>query len=501
MTQDTTGQPYKPGTWTRNGVFRDLYPADKGGSGVKETQYYDVNKGWSQELYLDSFFVGEGNQLGRYRVIDNAGNISDEVSIQFMIDWTAPNCVSSGGSSTATIGPVTITGICSDGISGCTGNVSRTFTNDMNEWVSPGTVRDNAGNTRECPTQQVNINTRPNKPTIQNPTNEKWVNYNFALTVKTTSPSSIIIGYWQYSYDNSNWTTYANSATNNFVTTNFERERNQLAYIRVCSKSGLCSDSASTYIRIDKTKPTLGYKFTKEAGGQPYTSGTWTNSTVVRDLYPNDNASGVKDVQYNDSNTGWHNEPNLSGFKITEKDRISKYRARDNAGNVSNEVTMHYMIDQTPPVVESFDYVYTAPDAICNHGENKADPKLMVFRTQVYNVRAIDPISNNARSDIDYFRIILAPTYHIALRDGTSYDLHCTEDSCLESSNPSHYKFVKVTNVQDIGNWYRSFPRTDATAVLDNLYYGNVSWFCSDWCINVVAFDKAGNSQQSAVSW
>ena len=499
LTQDTTGQPYKSGTWTRNGVFRDLYPADKGGSGVLETQY-NLGGGWDHEPNLSNFYIGEGNQTGRYRVKDNAGNYSDEVVLHFMIDWTAPNCVSSGGSSTATIGPVTITGICSDSNSGCTGNVSKTFTKDMNEWVSPGTVRDHAGNTKECPTQQVNINTRPNKPTIQNPTNEKWVNYNFALTVKTTSPSSII-GYWQYSYDNSSWTTYANSATNNFVTTNFERERNQLAYIRVCSKSGLCSDSASTYIRIDKTKPTLGYKFTKESDGQPYTSGTWTNSTIVRDLYPKDNASGVKDVQYNDSNTGWHNEPNLSGFKITEKDRISKYRARDNAGNYSDEVTMHYMIDQTPPVVESFDYQYSAPDAICNHGSTATDPELMVFRAQVYNVRAIDPISNGARSDIESFQIILAPSYWVQTKDGKQEKLQCSEPDCLVESNPSRYKFFPIYTVQDIGNWYRSFPRTEGTAQVKNDFHGNTNAFCTDWCINVVAIDKAGNGQQSADSW
>ena len=93
LTQDTTGQPYKSGTWTRNGVFRDLYPADKGGSGVLETQY-NLGGGWDHEPNLSNFYIGEGNQTGRYRVIDNAGNISDEVTIHYMIDWTAPACPS-----------------------------------------------------------------------------------------------------------------------------------------------------------------------------------------------------------------------------------------------------------------------------------------------------------------------------------------------------------------------------------------------------------------------
>src|SRR5699024_3619830 len=88
------GQPYKPGTWTRNGVFRDLYPADKGGSGVKEVQYNDSNSGWFHEPNLDDFYLNEKNRISKYRVIDNAGNISDEVTIHYMIDWTAPNCPS-----------------------------------------------------------------------------------------------------------------------------------------------------------------------------------------------------------------------------------------------------------------------------------------------------------------------------------------------------------------------------------------------------------------------
>ena len=499
LTDDTTGANYTPGTWSKHGIYRDLYPADTGGSGVLETQY-NLGGGWDHEPNLSNFYIGEGNQTGRYRVKDNAGNYSDEVVLHFMIDWTAPNCVSSGGSSNATIGPVTITGICSDGISGCTGNVSRTFTNDMNEWVSPGTVRDNAGNTRECPTQQVNINTRPNKPTIQNPTNEKWVNYNFALTVKTTSPSNII-GYWQYSYDNSNWVTYSNSATNNFVTTNFERERNQLAYIRVCSKSGLCSESASTYIRIDKTKPTLGYKLTDDTTGANYISGTWSRHGLYRDLYPKDNASGVKEVQYNDSNSGWYNEPNWNHFWIrTERIRTSKYRVYDYAGNVSDEVTIEYKIDWTPPVVESFDYEYTAPDPICNTNPLKyADPTVLIFRVDVFNVRAYDPQVNSSHSGIDHFQIVIAPTYWIYKNDDTTAKAQCTEDSCYD--NAYRYKYVNVNNVQSIGNGYYTFPRTNATAQMNNLNYGNTKAFCADWCINVIAVDKAGNGQQSPTSW
>lgn len=96
---------------------------------------------------------------------------------------------------------------------------------------------------------------------------------------------------------------------------------------------------------------------------------------------------------------------------------------------------------ETPPVVESFDYQYSAPDAICNHGSTATDPELMVFRAQVYNVRAIDPISNGARSDIESFQIILAPSYWVQTKDGKQEKLQCSEPDCLVESNPSRYNF------------------------------------------------------------
>ena len=55
--------------------------------------------------------------------------------------------------------------------------------------------------------------------------------------------------------------------------------------------------------------------------------------------------------------------------------------------------------------------------------------------------------------------------------------------------------------MQSIGNGYYTFPRTNATAQMNNLNYGNTKAFCADWCINVIAVDKAGNGQQSPTSW
>ena len=270
-------------------------------------------------------FTTEG-KTDKITISDKVGNTAT-CTVDKYIDKTNPTCISSGGSSAETVDAVTIIGTCSDNLSGCTGNVSKTLTSDMNQQVSPGTVKDNAGNTKECPTQQVNINTVPKKPTISNPTNGNWVNYSFALTVSTTSPSKII-GYWQYSYDNSSWTTYANSATNNFKTTDFSLERNQLAYIRVCNKSGACSESASTYIRIDKTAPSCG----SVTGA----STTWTNKDRYISQGCNDSGSGCSATSFNKTFT-------TEG--VTDKISIS-----DKVGNTNN-CTVNKYIDKTKPTL------------------------------------------------------------------------------------------------------------------------------------------------------
>lgn len=289
----------------------------------------DENAGECSKDKFEVTFTTDG-KTDNIEISDKAGNtVSCEVDKY--IDKTPPTCTSSGGNSTATIGPVTITGTCKDSLSGCTGNVSKKLTDDMNTSVSPGTVKDNAGNTTECPAEPVNINTTPNKPTIINPTNENWVNYDFALTVKTTMASNLI-SHWQYSYDNSSWTTYDNSATNNFKTTNFTKERNQLVYIRVCNKNDVCSESASTYIRIDKTAPTCGSN-----NG----STTWTNQNRTVTLNCIDNQSGCA------------TSPVATTF--TETLTTSSISIKDRAGNTAS-CPVDVYIDKIPPYTPAINW-------------------------------------------------------------------------------------------------------------------------------------------------
>ena len=251
-------------------------------------------------------------------VMDMMGNVKNTAqdSGVYKIDNTPPTCVTTGGGDEWSEFNVTLVGHCSDNESGCVDDVKKTFTDVYKDSMeSPGSVKDKVGNTTVCPKQRVRQDKTPKTPTIINPTDEKWVNYNFALQVKTTS-SSAMIGYWQWRYEGTEWTTYDNSATNTFTTTEFVKEQNEPVYIRICSKENICSEAASTQIRIDKTEPKISATFTREDNGAVYQSGSLVDVTLIRNINYSDNLSGVQTVQYKTTG-GWSTESNLKNYKYT----------------------------------------------------------------------------------------------------------------------------------------------------------------------------------------
>ena len=93
----------------------------------------------------------------------------------------------------------------------------------------------------------------PATPGIYNPTNGNATTSPFSLTLNSSDNASGV-SYYQYSYDQVTWNTYANSASNSFVTTPFSVERNQLVYIRCFDRAGNVSGVSSTriYIHVHK---------------------------------------------------------------------------------------------------------------------------------------------------------------------------------------------------------------------------------------------------------
>lgn len=99
-------------------------------------------------------------------VYDNAGNSTSCGSTRVMIDNTYPSCNTTGGSSSWKTS-VTLTGVCSNSYSDCTGNATRTFSGqNYNGSYSPGSVCNEVGHCTTCPSATVKIDI--SAPTVNN---------------------------------------------------------------------------------------------------------------------------------------------------------------------------------------------------------------------------------------------------------------------------------------------------------------------------------------------
>lgn len=126
----------------------------------------------------------------------------------------------------------------------------------------------------------------PTQPVILNTLGEKWTNENIRLTF--TSNDKVGIAYWEYSYDNKNFTKYSHSQMSTFTTPLFTEEQDRILYIRACNYLGSCSLSTSTRIRIEKT----GAKLSMDKARYTITS----NSIRFFGVETDGGKSGIREV-------------------------------------------------------------------------------------------------------------------------------------------------------------------------------------------------------------
>ena len=403
---------YTSGSWTNKNVTITMSSTSQVGIDHYEYSHwsdagwnndFDVNPSGWQRVYNNSdrskmsvTISWDGSWDFYIRAVDKNGVPSEPSKVfTVRVDKTAPTCVSSGGSSSWTSGSRTIKGTCSDtGGSGCTGNVSRTYSTP-GEWYnqSPGTVRDNAGNTKICPNNQtIRIAGPPSRPTINlnGYTSATWTNQNVTITM--SSSSNIGIDHYEYSHDGTNWINdfnnnptgwqrvyHNNNKTSMSVTISWEGNWN--FYIRAVDKNGNVSPNSIMFtVRIDKTPPVV--ILNKVNILQTNSSGAWINFFFLQggqcnyalcqnsvfdswqlvnvvgslgmsfEMTQTDNLSGVI------ANTGSYNwdmydlDKNIyiSSCLSSQGNRrcrwTQRYTVRDAAGNTSNTATaivyMHY---------------------------------------------------------------------------------------------------------------------------------------------------------------
>ena len=208
------------------------------------------------------------------------------------------------------------------------------------------TTKDKAGN---VVTKEQTIKMDKTAPTIEmvNPTNGNWTNQNIEITTNFSDiTSEIVPSSLAWSDDNTNWHNYSNTSTTTFKDT-WSGEGNRTGYNRVCDYAGNCS-TISTPIRIDKTAPTVP-TVTYNGGSN---SCSWKNNYNLT-LNSSDSLSGVRVYQVDWTGDSASNSDVASNFIPWNgySSCNNRFRAVDNAGNISEWTGVHHIhMDTEKPV-------------------------------------------------------------------------------------------------------------------------------------------------------
>lgn len=386
-TTDVTNKGSNDIPWVNANFSVTLHSTDNE-SGLAYYQYKYSNTDWvtyansTDEYFTTTDFSYNLDDYVFFRACNSCGKCSEESKTYIKLDKTKPVVTSidnpSGGNWTNENVVLTLQG--NDSSSNITSGIDHyeykysggnwnTYSNlAMETFEAPAIsqeidrivyirVKDKAGNYSNIKETRIKIDkTAPSIPTITNPTNGEWVNYDFALTLSSTDSASGI-AYYQYKYSNTDWTTYSKSATEEFDTTDFSKQRNELVYIRACDKAGNCSNSSSSYIKIDKTKPSAP-KIERTINGsnvdvtnKSKSEIAWTNQNISLTVTSTDSGtavSGIDYYQYSYDQSDWRT---YQGYAFSaERDDYVYIRVFDKAGNSAVSYTP-IRIDKTAPTL------------------------------------------------------------------------------------------------------------------------------------------------------
>lgn len=193
----------------------------------------------------------------------------------------------------------------------------------------------------------------PATPVLNNPRDNQWagaafVNANsYKINAKSEDAVSGIAHYqYRYPNSNSNWTTYENSATNNFTTSPFTAQRNEIVEIRACDYAENCSAPSSSTIKIDKTNPTC--TISKNIAN-PNGENGWYKSAVTLSLTTGDTGGSlVNSYDLTTRATPSYNGANNKSQGDTTGASYYGY-VKDNAGNVGKCTTRSIKVDTQKP--------------------------------------------------------------------------------------------------------------------------------------------------------
>lgn len=151
-----------------------------------------------------------------------------------------------------------------------------------------------------------------------------WTNKDFTITVACSDDAS-----------GCTKSTYPRTYTTNTTTSTIE----------ITDNAGN-TNACPVNVYLDKIKPTISASFTKP-NGSVYTSGSLTDTNVIRRLTVKDDFSGVSYTQYN-TGGGWSTETKVASYTYSADVVNQTYRARtiDKAGNISKEISYVIKIEK-----------------------------------------------------------------------------------------------------------------------------------------------------------
>ena len=377
--------------------FEYRYPNSigKDGSGNPENEWHRYENSSKEPgdntPFVTTAFSKERDEYVEIRACDRARNCSATARSMIKIDKTRPTCTITrnkanpdglndwyvtnvtlslsttdpiGSSDRAVKSPISY-GLKNNNSASYDG-VTTTIQKETKGITWYGFIKDEAGNTSTCNSGSFKVDTtKPDKPTITNSYENKWINKSYSISIVSVDKTAGI-DYFAYRYPSSTspgentWAKYNNSSrtpgvNTAFTTTNFSKERDENVEIKVCDVAGNCSETSSSRIRIDKTSPTC--TVTKNIA-KPNGNNGWYKSNVVLTLNRKDPVGSSDRAVASPISYGLKNSNSVSYNGATtntqkETKGITWYGfIKDEAGNTSTCNSGSLKVDTTKPTMK-----------------------------------------------------------------------------------------------------------------------------------------------------
>lgn len=372
VTANVTGEQDPSGNYVASATV--ALTATDTGSGVDSIEYAREDGVW-QTYTAPIEVTAIGQRTVFFRATDNAGNTSEEDSVEFTVvpggaDTTPPVVTAevAGAQDDAGnyIGSATVTVTAFDEASGIASVEYQVNDQGWNAYTGPFQVTtigqytvlmratDGAGNVRNesvaFTVVEPSSDTTPPEVTAEvSGTQDEDGNYlDVARVTLSATDAESGVASVEYKLDDGTWTAYTSAVSVNTP------GMHMLSY-RATDRAGNTSAEGMAHFTIvqqDTTAPTVS----GQVAGQQDPNGAYIGSAMVT-VFAQDAGSGVASVEYKLDSGAW--------TAYTEAVQVSApgahtvlFRATDQAGNVSTEGTLSFTVvsgevDETPPSVSA----------------------------------------------------------------------------------------------------------------------------------------------------